>query len=583
MGDALRHRGPDDHGVEIVGNVGLVHRRLSIVDPSPAGHQPMASPDGRWWVTYNGETFNHLELRDELPATRWRGGSDTETLLQALTHWGDGAIERCNGLFAYAALDTARRRLLLVRDRFGVKPLYVARHAGALWFASEMAALLAAGVPPVARRDVLSHAVQIGWANGPLTPVEGVERVMPGTVVEVDLETLAAGERQWYHPADAVDAGRANVLGRLDADAAGREVEEVLRQSVRRRLMSDVPLGTMCSGGLDSSLITALAAERGPVHAFNAAMVDQPEHDEGPWARRVAEHLGVELHTVEMTAADWRAGLVEVVRHIEYPLTHESSVPMAAIAKLAHERGVKVLLSGEGADELFGGYDWVHPLDHADFAARARPPERAARAAYRRLQAAGLWRSRAIPDPRPGPSDEVNAFESGVVERATGAYPHHRGPRRRLEGRLLADLGLYLPHLLNRQDKSTMLHSIETRVPFLDPDVVSLALNLPLELRIEPERKAPLRAAGRRLLPEDVTTRPKVGFGFDSRRYLGEAIDRDFMAGAHLREEMGYDRETWDRHLDGICTGILPVSAEIWIRTTLRGESPEEVEAALWR
>lgn len=147
----------------------------------------------------------------------------------------------------------------------------------------------------------------------------------------------------------------------------------------------------------------------------------------------------------------------------------------------------------------------------------------------------------------------------------------------------MADLGLYLPHLLNRQDKSTMMHSIETRVPFLDPDVVALALNLPLESRIEPDRKAPLRALGRGLLPEDVTRRPKVGFGFDSRRYLGDAIRPEFMEHAALRELMGLDRETWAAHLDGIRTGILPVSAEIWIRTTLHGESPGEVEAALWR
>jgi asparagine synthase (glutamine-hydrolysing) len=568
MGRALAHRGPDDAGGEVVGNVGRVHRRLSIVDPSPVGHQPMTDRAGGWWLTYNGEVFNHLELRAELPG-KWRGGSDTETLVEALAAWGDAAVERCNGLFAYAALDTARRRLLLVRDRFGVKPLYVARHAGALWFASEIGALLEAGVPRRVRAPVLRHAVETGWANGSGTPVEGVDRLMPGTLAEVDLDTLATTQRRWYDALDSVDPGRA-------ADPRG--LEDVLRGSVRRRLMSDVPLGTMCSGGLDSSLITALAAEAGTVHAFNARIVDQPEYDEGPWASQVAEHVGVELHTVEMDAARWRAELVDVVRHIEYPLTHESSVPMAAIAELAHSMGVKVLLSGEGADELFGGYDWLHHHAFADFHARGRPFESRARRAYRALQRRGVLASRAIPDPLPGPSEEVNAWERDRVRRAIAAYGGAE-----LEGRIAADLDLYLPHLLNRQDKSTMMHSVETRVPFLDPDVAALALNLPLEARLEPARKAPLREIGRRLLPASVVDRPKVGFGFEVERYLDGALRPEFMRDGLLREVLEVDRDRWNGRLGELGRGLRPVTAEIWLRTVIEGRSSDAVAHEIWR
>src|SRR5207248_1565016 len=203
MAAAIAHRGPDDRGIEILGQVGLVNTRLAIVDPSPVGHQPMSGADGRWWLTYNGEVFNHLELRAQLGPRAWRGGSDTETVLAALEEWGEAAIARCNGLFAWAALDTAGRRLLLVRDRFGVKPLYLARHDGALWFASELRALLAAGVPARPRTDVLAHAVAYGWAEGPRTPLEGIDRVAPGGLVEVDLSTLSLSERRWYDPADA--------------------------------------------------------------------------------------------------------------------------------------------------------------------------------------------------------------------------------------------------------------------------------------------------------------------------------------------------------------------------------------------
>jgi asparagine synthase (glutamine-hydrolysing) len=570
MARALEHRGPDDSGIAVEGQVGLVHRRLAIVDPSPAGRQPMADASGRWLVTYNGETFNHLELRAELAGVAWRGGSDTETLVEALARWGDSAVARCNGLFAYAALDRERGRLLLVRDRFGVKPLYVARAGGALWFASEVRALLEAGVARDVRRDVLAHAVERGWANGRRTPLAAVERVLPGTLVEVDLETLRTREQVWYDPLDAV------------AGSPSPPVEDALRASVRRRLMSDVPLGTMCSGGLDSGLVTALAAESGTVHAFNARIVDQPEWDEGAFARAVAEHVGVELHTVEMTAAGWRAELVDVVRHVEYPLTHESSVPMAAIARLAHERGIKVLLSGEGADELFGGYSWLHHHAFADFRARRRLPEAAARAGLRALQRRGVLAGRAIPDPLPGPSGEVNAYERERVERALAAYSHHRGPRRRLEAGLAADLSTYLPHLLNRQDKTTMRHSVETRVPFLDPEVVSAALNMPLERRVEPERKAPLRELGRRLLPAAVVDREKVGFGFDVARYLGGAVRPEFLRDGLLREQLGVGRAEWDANVPAMSGSLAPVTAEIWLRAVVRGDSTEDVQAGLW-
>jgi asparagine synthase (glutamine-hydrolysing) len=315
-------------------------------------------------------------------------------------------------------------------------------------------------------------------------------------------------------------------------------VEAVLRTSVRRRLMSDVPLGTMCSGGVDSSVLTAFAADEQPgIHAFNVSVQDQPEADESVWASRVAERLGVELHTVSMTAASWRRSLVDVVRHVEYPLTHESSVPMAQLAALARQAGVKVLLSGEGADELFGGYPWRHSADYTDFRARGRHWESAARALYRGLQRRGLARRPA--DFERGPLEAINAEERSIVKNAEQAYGRHKGPRRRLEAGLLADLELYLPHLLVRQDKATMKESIETREPFLDPDVVSLAVNLPLESRVEPRRKELLRGlADRHVLP-GVGDRSKIGFGFDVARYIESVARPEFLLAGHLREVLG--------------------------------------------
>ena len=604
MSAALAHRGPDDAGIEVVGSVGLVHRRLSIVDPTPAGHQPMELGGGRWWLTYNGEVFNHLELRAELGERPWRGGTDTETLLHALDAWGEEAIARCNGLYAFAALDRDRGRLLLVRDRFGVKPLSVARHGDGLWFASEIRALLAAGVPRAARPEVVAHAVAYGWAGGPDTPIDGVARVAPGTLLDVDLAGLQTRARRWYDPAAAVDPQRAAALEGRPRDELAGALEAELRASVRRRLMADVPVGTMCSGGLDSSLVTAFARDEHPrIVAYNAAVVDQPGADEGPWAELVAGSLGVELRTARLTAQAWRAGLVAAVAHNELPLMHESSVPMAMIAALARDDGVKVLLSGEGADELFAGYDFLHAAQYAAVVpARARLRQRAevgrARAAAlarrrgrglgqairRRLPGAGGTGTVAPPLlPAWAPGAAAHAEE--VRARARAAYAHHPGPRGALEAGLLGDLATYLPHLLNRQDKNTMQASIETRVPFLDPAVVALALNLPLEARTQPLRKGVLRDLGAAHLPARVSRRAKVGFGFDVRRYLDGAARPQFLLDGGLRELLGADRAAWAGAVRGASSAhaLRLWSGEIWARLFLDGAGQDSVERELWR
>ena len=331
---SLDHRGPDGHGSIIIDNVGLGHTRLAIVDPTPAGDQPMAHPDGRWWLVYNGEIYNHLALRSSLPPTPYRSGTDTETLLHGLHTWGIDVVRRCNGLFAFAALDVVSRRLWLVRDRWGVKPLYVARLGTSLAFASELGALLAGGVPRQAATDALSHALELGWTNGPATPLSSVERVGAGTAVAIDLDTLAIDAQPWFEPTELVDASVAAHLASAGRQATTAMVEEAVRLSVQRRLMADVPIGTMCSGGIDSSLVTAFAKdEHRSVTAFCASISDDPNQDERPWAEAVAQHLDVDLHVACCTGDDWRQGLVEAVAHYEYPLTHEASVPLALVAE----------------------------------------------------------------------------------------------------------------------------------------------------------------------------------------------------------------------------------------------------------
>jgi asparagine synthase (glutamine-hydrolysing) len=397
----------------------------------------------------------------------------------------------------------------------------------------------------------------------------------------VDLETLGSQERTWYEPAEAVDPERAAALASRSREQLAAELEDELRASVKRRLMADVPLGTMCSGGIDSSLITALAHDEDEgLVAYNAAVVDQPDADESPFAEQVTNHLGVELRSVQMTAETWRADLVDVVRHVEYPLTHESSVPMFQIAALAREDGVKVLLSGEGADELLAGYEWLHLREQIDFTHRRGSLERAARAAYRRL------RGRRLPGDRSGRarSADVDSFERQLSTRARAAYRHHRGVRASYEAALLADLGTYLPHLLNRQDKSTMKASIETRVPFLDPEVVALAVNLPLEARAEPQLKGILRELAVARLPREIVDRPKRGFGFDAEAYIRAAARSQFLEEGALREVCGATSGQWRERVAAARgnDALLLWSGEIWCRALLEGQSTEQIELALW-
>jgi asparagine synthase (glutamine-hydrolysing) len=585
MRAALGHRGPDASGLVIEGNVGLVHTRLAIIDPTPRGEQPMRHPGGRWLLSYNGEVFNHLELRGLIGDAGFEGGCDTETVLRSLAKWGEAAVPRFNGLFAFAALDLDAHRLLLVRDRFGVKPLYVAMVEGSFFFASEIGALLAAGVPRRPAPEVIADAIEHVFPNGRRTPIEGIERVPPGSIVSLDLRSLERNVAGWYDPVQAVDVDLQAELERQPRHALVRMVDKELRRSVHRRLMADVPIGTMCSGGLDSSLVTAFAREARPdIVAFNVATPGDRFRGEGPAAARVTDALGINLETVEMTPASWRSSLVAAVRHFEYPLANASAPAIAQMAALARARGVKVLLTGEAADELAGGY-WSHhrkalgeflPYRHnlgqmLDWV-RAFGPRETIRAAARRMV-------------RPQPrvlltSDDGGRVAPDLLERARAAYGHHSGPRRELEAQLLCDLSVTLPHLLNRMDKNAMQASVEARTPFLDPGFVALMLNLPLEARVGPRSKGILRDVARSQLPRSTARRPKVyGMRIDPR-WITDAAAPSFLRDGCLRELLEVPIEKWTD-----LGARLPHrlwSAEVWCRLMLEGQSVADVERELW-
>ncbi len=582
MRDALHHRGPDDHGILVEENVGLVHTRLAIVEPTPAARQPMRHAPSGSAVTYNGEVFNHSDLRRELERERFSSGSDTETALEALCEWGDEALIRFNGLFALAFLDRPGRRLVLSRDRFGVKALYLARHGGGIWFASEIGALLALGVPARPRRDVVEQILRRTWSTGRPSAIEGIERLPPGTTLEIRLEDLRTHESRWYRPADVVDPDLAERLARNPREANKAELERCLRAAVERRLLADVPVGAMCSGGVDSSLITAYAHDADPsLRVYCAPIADQPDADEGPWARMVTGQLGTDLLEVPVTAQSFREGLVRATSHYEYPSAHVSMVPIAAIAARAHDEGVKPILVGEAADELFGGYGLRIQRELVDIEDENRTLRLAKRRALRALRD----RIRQPPGPGAPVCPDAISFDADCDAAARESYSHHRGPRADLEVELIKQLSIGpLPTLINRLDKNGMQNSIEMRLPFLDRDLVELALNMPVEHRVKPRHKGLLRELALDRFGPEIGLRPKKQFRFPVRDYIRAAAPTEFLDDGVLREVLGAERAAWRRRwMDGTPQQeSLIWSGEIWARLTLEGHSIERVESDLW-
>jgi asparagine synthase (glutamine-hydrolysing) len=599
MRDALGHRGPDDSGIEVVGNVGLVHTRLAIVDLTDRGHQPMRHPTGDWWLSYNGEIYNHLALRHEFDETVFVGDSDTETLLWGLERWGPSVLSRLTGQFALAALDLRGRRLLLGRDRFGVKPLYLARFDGGVWFASEPAALLAAGAraEPV---DTAWTEIDAGsYFGGEATLLKGIRRVAPGSWTAVSIENTELTSWHWHLPASDVDAVSAARLARRSRSELTSELEDTLRASVHGALLADAKVGTLLSGGLDSSLITALAVEAKPdLVAFGASYAADGALDEGPAARRVADTLGIELEMIHVTPSDWRRGFVSATVHYGSPLPNASSVTVAQLADRARRAGVKVLMTGEGADELFGGYDSLHAAGLATFlpwrqriVRSAEPmllgdplrvPLRALRKVWRLVERHVLGR------PSPPTWTSLSSPETGhdALAESMTAYAHHAGERRALEAGLLSRLDYTLSWLLNRMDKNVMEASVEARVPFLEPEVVKLVLNLPLEARVGPWSKGILRDVARRVLPWTVAHRPKIyGMDFNAGGWIRQAADPRFLADGLLRETLRIPEGEFGRVVsaaDGP-PGLRLWSAEVWCRSVFAGDSIEAIERELWR
>jgi asparagine synthase (glutamine-hydrolysing) len=532
---AIAHRGPDDDGSLIEDGVGLAFRRLSIVDLT-TGHQPLANEDGTVWIAYNGEIYNHAEVRRDLESRghRYRTTSDTETIVHAYEEWGEACVERLRGMFAFAIWDRPRRRLFAARDRLGVKPLYLGR-AGSAWVcASEIKALFA--FPGVERRVHLPGVVEhltLRYAAAPATLFQGIEKLPPGHHVTLDRAGRAV-RRYWR-----VEAWEPKLP--LDDRKALGELSERLTESVRIELMSEVPLGALLSGGVDSSLVVAAMSRLldRPVQTFSVGF-DAPGgsgigYSELPFARRVAEHCGTEHRELVVGAADMLRELPRLVWHQDEPVSEPAAIPTYLVSQLARET-VTVVLTGEGGDELFAGYPkyaveptarriahlpaWMrdplldHGVDRLPFGFRKlQVVARSARfrAEPERLAAwfagfAGEERRRLLGPALAGhDAAAAGAFANALAETAA---------RRPLDRMLDVDLKLWLADdLLMKMDKMSMAASLEARVPLLDHMLVEWAARLPDRLKVRGfEGKVLLKRLARRWLPREIVDRPKVGF-----------------------------------------------------------------------
>lgn len=532
MTRTLVHRGPDDEGFLLDGDVGLGMRRLSIVDVA-GGHQPLRNEDGSVAAIFNGELYNHAELRRELPGHVLASGSDGEILPHLYEEHGEALVRRLNGMFGIAIWDARRRRLVLLRDRLGIKPLYYWTDGRRLVFGSELRAVMAHPlVPRELDREALDRYLTFEYVPAPRTILRGVRKLPPAHMLVHDAQGVRV-ERYW------------SVDYRPERGVAPQEWEErflaELRASVRRRLMADVPLGAFLSGGLDSSTVVALMAEAGPVSTFSIGFLEE-SFDESPHARRVASLLGTRHHE-EILSADRCLDLVPRLPEVlDEPLGDASIVPTWLLSQFAR-RHVKVALSGEGGDELLAGYPTYAGAHVAERFRRVPGPLRAgARALVDRLPVSTrnwsfdfkakrfLGRLDYSPEQRNvlwvgsfSPAEKAALYGPGMLDLPDtfADLPEH--PELGLTNRLLyLDLHHYLPDdLLTKVDRASMAVSLEARVPFLDHHVVELLARVPPELKLKGmTTKHLLKQATRKLLPADIRLRPKKGFGIPVAEWL---------------------------------------------------------------
>jgi asparagine synthase (glutamine-hydrolysing) len=596
MADTIRHRGPDDSGAVALSRdrVALGHRRLSIIDLSSAGRQPMSNEDDAVWITYNGEVYNHAALRTELEARghRYRSQTDTETIVHLYEEEGPACVERLQGMFAFALWDSRRRRLVLARDRLGVKPLYYSRLSDGFVFGSEAKAVLAhPAVPGDLDEEAFGDYLTFGFTPPPATLFRDIGKLAPGERMVVTPDGAVRSETWWDPMPSAAMTAR---TAAMDPDEMVDEVRRLLLESIGKRMMSDVPFGVFLSGGLDSSTNVALMAELSdaPVRTYSTAPRGHHRYDELEYARIVARRFGTVHHEILVEEQAMRDFLPEMLFHQDEPLSDWTAIPQHFVTRLARETGTIVVQVGEGADELFHGYRgyadhrrivvpiqrWVpQPVRRAIGSAAVKATTRVGRGVRHGEALYDAGRSR-IPY-----WGGALCFRGPLKERVL--LGPHRDALRTVEGiwdeadaragapdlfrsMSYVELRQRLPELLlQRLDRIAMASSVEGREPFLDHTLVEFVMALPPEMKFRSgQGKYVLRAAMRETLPAEVLERSKQGFGSPMEEWLRGDFGRharQAVRNSALRERalLDYDvveglfaahtagRGDWSKHL----------------------------------
>ena len=556
MSDAIANRGPDGSGVwqDADAGVALAQRRLAIIDLTGNGAQPMISADGRWVISYNGEVYNAAAIAasPELAGFAFKGTSDTEVILESFAHRGiDRTLADMNGMFALALWDRAESTLHLIRDRLGIKPLVFTSNAQGLWFASELKALVAAGLKFEIDPASVASFLRFGYVPTPYSIFRGVTKIKAGEIVTIDAGRSIT-HRQYWSVAEVATSGLLHPFTGTSAQAES-ELNDLLIDAVGGQMISDVPLGAFLSGGIDSSTVVALmvAAKRGPVRTFSIGF-DVAGYDESKHAAAVAAHLGTDHCELTVTAADALAVVPQLAEMYDEPFADSSQIPTHLISKLT--RGyVTVALSGDGGDELFAGYN-RYALGYGLGGLAARSPAFLRRALAAMINAtpealinaaARLLPSRLRPA---NPVDKLRklaavlpldreafylrlvsqcpdpaALTNGVAEHPISLqWRLPAGPDRFVEQMQLFDITTYMPDdILQKVDRASMAVSLEVRPPLLDHRVVEFALRLPRRMRVhDGQSKWLLRRVLDRYVPRALVDRPKMGFGIPLAEWL---------------------------------------------------------------
>ena len=595
MCDVMAHRGPDDHGIHLDTIVGLGHRRLSIIDIA-GGHQPMANEDGSVWIAYNGETYNHVDLRAGLEAKghRYTTRSDAETLIHLYEEDGDDLVHKLRGMCAFAIWDGPRKRLLLVRDRLGIKPLYYAEADGRLLFASEIKSILASGlVEARLNYEALPEFLAFGYNVDDTTLYTGIKKLPPGHRLVWQGGRITV-EQYWdlTYPARPLDITEGEAVDRFTS---------LFFECVEMRLMSDVPLGMFLSGGIDSSAIAAVMTKQcsEPIKTFSVGFAER-NYSEFVYARELAESIGADHHEIVIEPEAFFNELPKLIHHEDEPIRWPSSVPLYFLSKLAGEH-VKVVLTGEGSDELMAGYPkyWasVQNFRMASTVGALLPQALRSRVFSRMVWYLPapmklrklLWHSFLCRTNKPEDLHLDNFYgifnkdlqnkllAPAVAQRLAPLDPW--GPTMKsfqgssatsfLDRMLYTDIKTYLVELLMKQDQISMATSIESRVPFLDHKLVEFCASLPPGLKLNGKiGKYLLRRAMNGLLPESILTRKKMGFPVPLRVWFADAFNksaRDLLTDPGARSGAIFDPQVVHRILDEHISGRRDWNEQIWI------------------